>query len=211
MQLSASWCSNCLARIEPVCIPVCTRCGRAMLHPLSRTCLGCTAHKPAFRSLRTAFFYSGPVRDAALRFKHSGKMEMAARLADILLAHLRPCLDLPPDLIASVPMFPTRLLRRGYNQAALLADHVSSALSVPHRPILVRTRNTGSQEGRNTDQRHANVAGAFAVPKPDLVQARTILLVDDVVASGATASECASALMSAGASAVDVWALARPH
>lgn len=162
----------------------------------------------AVGSIRAAFVYGGPIRDAVLALKHSGHFEYAPRLAALMTDALGwP--DPKPDLVVPVPVHWTKLLSRGYNQAALLAAATAKLLKTPFScGVLVRTRNTGSQAGLDAAQRDANVAWAFAVRRSQLLKGRVVLLVDDVVASGATARRCMETITAAGAGFVHSWAVA---
>ena len=115
-------------------------------------------------------------------------------------------------LVVPVPLHWLRLLRRKYNQAALLSRALAGVAGLQHCPdALVRKRPTGSQDHKTRDARFANLVGAFAVPKrrQALVRDREVLLVDDVMTSGATFAAATEALMAAGARSVDVLSLAR--
>lgn len=134
-------------------------------------------------------------------------------LGKAIAEFLGPTLPFSPDdcdVIIPVPLHWTRLWRRGFNQSALLASEVATRLA---RPLdvrsLVRSRATPSQTARDGKERLLNVRGAFGVRRPGRVAGRRILLVDDVMTTGATANECARALISAGAARVDVLTLAR--
>jgi ComF family protein len=115
-------------------------------------------------------------------------------------------------LVVPIPLHWVRLLRRRYNQAALLSKALAGLADLDHCPdALIRRRTTGTQEGRTRDDRFRNLADAFRVPKPReaLVRGRDILLVDDVMTSGATFAAATEALFQAGARSVDVLCLAR--
>jgi len=160
-------------------------------------------------SLKAAYVYGGPIRDALLAFKHSGHAEHADRLARLLVNALGPPCPIP-DLVIPVPLYWTRLFRRGYNQAALLAGTAARLLGTRFSATaLVRTRNTGSQFGLSAGRRLENVSGAFRVSDRKAIAGARLLLVDDVVATGATVGECGAVLKEAGAVSVDVWAVAR--
>ena len=114
------------------------------------------------------------------------------------------------DLIVPVPLSRKRLRKRRFNQASLLALHLSQASGVPHNPdALVRVRDTSTQSSYNHDQRYINVCGSFSVAQPNAIQDRQILLLDDVMTTGATANVCAKALLDAGAQDVRVLTIAR--
>jgi predicted amidophosphoribosyltransferase len=132
-------------------------------------------------------------------------------MADWLARAAAPILT-PGMLMAPIPLHWTRLLRRRYNQAALLARALGRLTGAEQCPdLLVRQRKTESQDGKGIDQRFANLSGALAVHprRRTLIQGRQVLLVDDVMTSGATFSAATDACLAAGASGVCVLALAR--
>jgi predicted amidophosphoribosyltransferase len=114
------------------------------------------------------------------------------------------------DLVAPIPLHVRRLRQRGFNQSAVLARHVGRSLGIRVAlSLIVRIRDTPSQVALDPHARDTNVAGAFAVRHPDLVRDRTVLVIDDVWTSGATARAVAATLRGAGAIAVDVLTIAR--
>ena len=114
----------------------------------------------------------------------------------------------PPDLIVPMPLHPNRLKARGFNQAAEIARHAAKALGLAWRSdALIRLHDTAPQAGLRREERWANLRGAFACPEP--LQGARILLIDDVLTTGASLSACAEVLRHAGASHIDVAVLAR--
>ncbi len=203
-------CAACFAGLPRLPHPLCTRCGEPMPPRglVEEVCLSCRDAAPPFASARAPFAYDGPARALVLRVK-SGREELAALMARMMWA----ADPLPAEgILVPVPLHRWRLLARGYNQSALLAGALARLSGLRHAPeLLVRTRRTRSSRGLSRAQRHANVAGAFAVPpalRPGVAGA-TILLVDDVLTSGATAAAAASALLAAGAGSVHVRTFAR--
>jgi ComF family protein len=168
------------------------------------------ADPPAYERARAVARYDGVMRDLIRDFKfhdqHHGRRLFGRWLADA--GH--DLLD-DADVIVPVPMARLRLLWRRFNQSAELANELARLRSVPFRTdALVRTRRTRPQPGLSQSERIANVRGAFAVPSGarSAIAGRAVLLVDDVITTGATVSACATALKSAGARRVDVLALA---
>jgi ComF family protein len=160
---------------------------------------------PALAAVRAPCAYAGPVRAAIHRLKYQGERHLAAPLAT-LLADCLAARPLAVDALVPVPLDAARGRHRGYNQAALLAAPVAEALAVPTTPdALQRTRATRPQVGLSARERRANVRGAFTCPTPTAVTGRRLLLVDDVMTTGATLEACALALTSAGAERV--WGL----
>jgi predicted amidophosphoribosyltransferase len=160
---------------------------------------------------RAALLYAGTGRSLVLALKHADRPDLAPVLGRWLAAAAAPILG-PGSLVLPVPLHRFRLLRRRYNQAAELARVVAWVHGIPCCPDgLRRSRRTPSQDGRDRDQRFANLAGALTVPpaRRDRIAGRDVLLVDDVMTSGATFAAAAEACHAAGASSVSVLALAR--
>jgi ComF family protein len=174
-------------------------------------CAACLARPRAFARARAAVLYDEASRDLILQFKHADRTDLArllggwvSRAADELLAEA--------DAVAPVPLHRARLLARRYNQAAEIARPLARRHGLAFLPdALVRSKRTESQAGKSGSGRRRNVAGAFTVPagRRRQVEGRRILLIDDVLTTGATAEACARALLAAGASAVDLAVVAR--
>ena len=149
------------------------------------------------------------LRDLVHGLKYADRLE-ARRLLGRWLTEAGRDLFAGADLIIPVPLTRWRLMRRQFNQAALLAREVARATGIPADPLLLlKTKSTPTQVGLTREQRRLNVRGAFAVPKHrrDRVEGRKLLLIDDVITTGATVEACARALQAAGAARVDVLAL----
>ncbi|MDX1581393.1 MAG: ComF family protein, partial [Alphaproteobacteria bacterium] len=164
-----------------------------------------------FRRARAAVVYDDIPRRMIIRFKHADRLD----LRQALVAWLRRAgAELVPqaDVIIPVPLHPRRLFQRKYNQSAVLAQQFSTLTGIPYEPLaLVRRRATPAQGSFNRSQRWRNVRGAFVVPEEAaaLVKDRTVLLIDDVFTTGATAHHASLALGRAEAAHVDVLSLAR--
>jgi ComF family protein len=146
-----------------------------------------------------------------LPFKHADKTEMAAALAP-LMARAGASLLRQAELLVPVPLHRSRLLQRRYNQAALLARALARIARIPAVPdAMVRSRRTAPLGERSAGERYAEVVNAFAVRPSQAarIAERRVILVDDVMTSGATANACALALKAAGAASVDVLVAAR--
>ncbi|MCA1582752.1 MAG: ComF family protein [Acidobacteria bacterium] len=183
--------------------PGCLRCGDPLPALDAEVCGRCTIDPPAFRRLRAAAPYRGVAREVLIAFKFRG----AAFLAPHLARRMRPRHGEERfDEVVPVPATGLSRLRRDH-PAELLAHSVATLIGAPLRARrLTKVRATSRQSGLSAQQRAPNVRGAFAARGP--VPPR-ILLVDDVATSGATARECARALIAAGARDVDVWCFAR--
>lgn len=152
----------------------------------------------------------GTMRQAILLFKYGGRRTLARHLGRLMIESAGRLFDPSQfDLLVPVPLHPKRERTRGFNQAMLLAKEVGTGwgLRVDHR-VLHRVRATEAQSGGRRE-REDNVKGAFAVPRPDRVKDMRLLLIDDVFTTGATAGECARALLAAGAAEVGIYTLAR--
>jgi len=160
---------------------------------------------------RAALIYKDNARRLVLAFKHGDRQDLARPAAEWMLRAAAPILR-PGMLVAPVPLHWFRLLVRRFNQSALLASAVARRAGLEHCPdLLLRRRSTPSQEGRDRAQRFANMAAAIVVnPRQGRrIAGRHILLVDDVITSGATLTAAAEACLAADAAGVSVLALAR--
>lgn len=189
--------------------PHCLHCERvgalwcdACTHALAAEALQLHRHHADGLYLLATAPHSGLMQDAVQALKYHGAVSLAQPLGHRLAQAARRSLKRPPDLIVPVPLSAERQAARGYNQAALIAQVLSSDLRVPiHLDALVRTRHTRPQVGLSRADRLTNMTGAFAVPpqhRPS-VKGRTVMVIDDVHTTGATLRECLEALMQAGA------------
>jgi ComF family protein len=206
-------CARCSAAIAPARSPLCPSCGESF--PGSgpdHHCSRCLARPPHFDRARACALYrsdrSSPLIDVLHRFKYGRDVTLAPLLGDFLAD--RCPLPVDHDLLVPVPLDLGRLRWRGFNQAAALARALAARRRRPLHPMaLQRCRATPPQVGLGEDDRRRNMAGAFAVRDRTVVHGRAILLIDDVMTTGATVEECAKTLRRAGARRVDVVVLAR--
>lgn len=210
----ATLCASCWTELRFVGTAVCRRCGRPLPGAAAAApiCGACAAVPPAYGRGRSALIYDDGCRRMILRFKHGGRIEAAPVFARWLTQAGVEMLA-EADGVVPVPLHRWRLLARGFNQSAILARALTKACGVTLVVDgLVRTRATVSQQGLGALARRRNVTStAFAVHPwhRSWVEGRQIVLVDDVLTTGATANACARALLQAGARAVDVLTLAR--
>lgn len=193
--------------------PVCDGCGTPFEYPLGEgvRCAACMAKPRAFARARAACLYDDASRGPILQLKHADRTDLAPLFARWISRSARD-LVAQADAIAPVPLHPTRLLGRRYNQAAEIARPLSRLSGVSYLPdALTRVRATQTQGGKSGSGRRRNVAAAFQVPasRAKQVAGRRILLIDDVMTTGATLEGCARALLKAGATCVDVAVVAR--
>lgn len=213
VEQSALLCAQCWSEIHFISDPLCGQCGLPFDHDMGEDalCLRCQAHPPAYRRARAAFRYDDHSRGLVLGLKHGDRLESAIPLADWMM-RAGGCLLNEADLIVPVPLHRSRLFARRFNQSALLAQRLSEMTKVPYGPsVLRRVRSTPSQGSLTRRQRILNVQGAFSVTPRSraLIENRRVLLIDDVLTTGATAESCARALTRSGASDVDVLSVAR--
>ncbi len=206
-------CLKCEAEIKYIGADCCPKCAFPFGPHVGSTRDACPSCRPGFffRKAVAVWRYDGPGRDVVLRWKYQGvftaQNTLVKRLVDRVAAEK---FGGKLDLVVPVPMHWRRRMLRRFNSAQLLADGVARGLSLPFSSrVLIRNRNTPSQVGLSALERIANVRGAFSVRSARLVEGRGVLLVDDVVTTCATASECARALCRAGARAVYVASVAR--
>lgn len=191
--------------------PVCDGCGVPFEFDPGARCAACLAKPRAFDAARAACLYDETSRDPILKLKHADRVDLAPMLARWLSRAARELIE-EADAVVPVPLHPLRLLHRRYNQAAEIARPLSVMTGTPYLPdALVRRRDTATQAGKSGSGRKRNVAAAFEVPagRRKQVEGLRILLVDDVLTTGATAEGCARALKAAGAARVDLAVVAR--
>lgn len=206
-------CAGCWGGLAFVAEPHCACCGLPFPYPVEgeSRCGACLREEPPYGRARSVLVYDDASRPLILAFKHADRTHAAAAFGAWLARAGAGVLD-GADLLVPVPLHRWRLFRRRYNQAALLALAVGRATGVRVVPdLLVRRRQTPTQGGLDRDGRRRNVAGAFALGRGGTaaVTGRRVVLVDDVLTTGATVSECARVLLRAGAAGVDVLTLAR--
>ena len=206
-------CGACWTAVERIHAPVCDTCGLPFPTFVPRVavsaerCGPCAAAPPAFDWARAGGVYAGPLREAVQRLKFSRKPSLARPLAALVLEQWAARLPVV-DAVLPVPLARARERERGFNQAALLAERIARALGARLEPRwLARARDTAPQTDLDVAQRRANVRGAFVASSS--VAGLDVVVVDDVLTTGATASECARALRAAGAGHVGVLTVAR--
>jgi predicted amidophosphoribosyltransferase len=194
------FCSGCSAALVALGRPWCDRCGRPTCVPVP-SCRDCPPDPVT--SARAPFLFDGPARRAVHRLKFSGWRDVAGALSAAITA----CDDLPPvDVITWVPLARRRLAERGYDQARALAAGLGRRTGIPVVRLLRRARSTGPQARRGGAERRAAMRGSFDATR---TAPERILLVDDVLTTGATAAACAHALATAGARRIHLVTAAR--
>jgi ComF family protein len=208
-----SLCAACWSDLSFLSEPCCACCGYPFETDVAdgALCASCHATPPLYRRARAALAYDAGCKDLILSFKHADRTELAKPFARWMALAGRQILS-ESDVIVPVPLHWQRLLSRRYNQAALLAAALGRLSAKPIAPdLLHRKRATVKQGHLSRLGRQRNVKGAFALRQPhkaDLAGKR-VLLVDDVITTGATVDGCCRLLLAAGAASVDVLALAQ--
>ncbi len=204
-------CALCTAAVVPVAEPLCLHCGHA-LQP-ERLCNNCRRHPPAFDCARALGLYQGVLREAVHCFKYKNCPALAEPLGSLLAAQARTQSSalhrLKFDGVLPMPMHAGRRRTRGYNQSERLARVVARELDLPlNTLLLIRPRATRPQVGLSATRRRSNLLGAFRVSRPQDARGKTFLLIDDVMTTGSSLSECAAMLKLAGARGVYALILA---
>lgn len=220
-------CVRCETLLTDSCEDFCPACVRLLTDDPHRTCPRCCSTIADFADISDGCIlcredrlhfdsvfrlgpYEGPLRDAILTMKHRAGENLAECLGQLWTRQQASrFLAIGADLVIPVPLHYWKRWRRGYNQSECLSAAVAIQLSVPHVPAaLKRIRSTPSQVGLSAAQRRASLKGAFQADKPVQIAGRNILLIDDVMTTGSTASESAKALKKGGAATVHVAILA---
>ncbi len=208
----AGFCAQCWSAITFLDGPGCACCGLPFAVALDgdTLCAGCLAKPPAFDKARAILAYDDNSRSAILALKHADRLDLVPGFSR-WLSRTGHSLVEETDLIVPVPLHRLRLWRRRYNQSAELARRLAADCKRPFEPFaLTRSRATPSQGAMaGAKARRRNVLRAFRVPDPGKVKGKRVLLLDDVLTTGATVEACARALKRAGAERVHVLVLAR--
>lgn len=199
--------------------PKCVLCRKVLHDRETDLCHQCRTASPVFSKAKfklsfiarwtCVWYYKDNVRQSLLRYKFSGKRSYAGPYGRLLAMRLQTDRLDGFDLLTWVPVGPLRRLRRGYDQVELLAQAVGRELHVTPVRTLKKVRNTPPQSGLpNAARRRANVLNAYKAVDPQQLRGKRVLLLDDILTTGATASECARVLLTAGASEVIFAAVA---
>lgn len=204
-------CSGCEGDL-PWAGAACVHCALPLVFE-GPACSACQWSPPPFECVEAPWTYDFPLDAAIKRFKHQADRPMGHLLGHRMAAWLehRYAEGLPrPDRLLPVPLSAKRLRTRGFNQGQLLTDWLAAALGLTgDSRMLLRTRDTRSQQGLNLAERQRNLQGAFSIAQSAMVKGLHLALVDDVVTTGATVKALATLLRQAGACRVDVYCLAR--
>jgi predicted amidophosphoribosyltransferase len=195
-------CETCLERLPRIVPPLCERCGTPTAWPVRR-CRECAGRRIAFTTARSAVQYDDAVRSLVAGWKERALRRLVQSAVTLVLEVVQR-----PDasIVTFVPPDPDRGLKRGHHPPGRLAEELARSWELPVEGLLRRRRAAKRQRGLSRAERRRNVAGAFVAPS---TVPSSVVLVDDVFTSGATANAAASALRQAGARRVDVVTFAR--
>jgi ComF family protein len=205
---ASSFCTLCTSTITLLPSGRCSRCALPFVASSgsSHYCADCSRKLPAFSAVYAAGLYSGAMKQALQRFKYAGAVDLDQPLAKLLYAQIPP--DIDEHVIVPVPLHLSRLRQRSYNQSLLLAKVLAHNLQFClDQAILKRTVDSHSQQGLDACQRAKNLDNAFVATRR--LDGCKVLLVDDVMTTGATVSACTQALKEAGAMYVNIAVIAR--
>ena len=198
-------CAECWTAINWIDNPKCVKCGYPFPADLdlgdAPLCPVCAAGKSELDWIRSACVYDDASRGAMLPFKHAGKINYAKFMSRAMIWALRD-INMDADIVMPVPLARRRLFKRGYNQATLLARPIARIYGIKMDLDSVRRKYRDDMGHKNARERAENIHGVFSVIHPDNIRGKRILLVDDVMTSGATFSELRRVLIRAGATAV---------
>lgn len=200
------FCPDCFSKVELLSTDLCPKCSQPS--PQGQVCQSCQVDPPPWQTCRAWAAYRGPLRVAVHRLKFKNDLGLSEFLGQHLVQLIQQQ-AWPVDCIIPVPLNPRRRRARGYNQSAFLAYAIALQTGLSYLPgALLRIKDTRSQVGLSAEERHLNLQAAFNA-KVDLVSGRTVLLLDDVMTTGATLRNATSALLQGGASQVYALTLAR--
>ena len=202
-----SFCSECWRMIDWLGDGGCRSCGLPLEGTEIETCAACLAKPPDIARTRAAVAYRETTRTLPLRLKYSRKVALAKTMA----RYMAPLVNRESDaILVPVPLHRARLWSWGFNQAALIAAELARQCGLAHDPLVLRRKKrTSALKGMSPLQRRREVAGAFAIADAAAVQARNVVLIDDVLTTGSTANACAKSVLRAGARRVELICWAR--
>lgn len=206
-------CGKCKATTPRIEAPFCGRCSRPFEGMIEGNfaCPNCEDLSPAFDCVVSRYHAKGALRDLIHRFKYGRQYYLRRVLAEYLFEAMEDArlVSVPSDCIVPVPLHPTRLRERGFNQADALAEILAKRLRIPLYRCIERRRYTQTQTRFNRAERIQNLRNTFALRKSSDVRGRHPLLLDDILTTGSTLHECAKVLRAAGAESVRAITVAR--
>jgi ComF family protein len=204
------YCLNCEASL-PYIDQACVRCSEPLPH--SSTCPNCQKNPPYFSRCIALCDYQYPISTALKNIKQTLHAPETKKLSALLAKRLKRVYRAQtlPSIVIPIPAHPLKILRRGFNQSALIAHRLCSELSMTHlhQGICYRTQLGKPQKTQNRAQRLKLLSHTFAVRNSDLIEGKSLAIVDDITTTGATANALSKCLVEAGAKSVDLWCIAK--
>lgn len=210
---SNSICAPCYDDSGMVTSSFCSRCGNPQEFDFGKNviCGECISNEPEFDQARFVFKYNELTARIVTRLKYGDKTQSVKKIAEFMSSRISG-FDNKPDIITSIPISKKKLLHRKFNQSAYIANHISRKVNIEiDNQILKRVKDVPPQASLKRAERLKNVKGVFAIDpkKADMVKGRTVLLIDDVITTGATITEATKVLKKAGAEKVYVLSFAK--
>lgn len=200
------WCPECQARVPRINKPFCETCGIPTQG--STSCEKCKLNPPAYQMMRSWAVFDSPIQNALHAMKYRRNIGLGESIAIQMVDFVRS-LNWPIEITIPVPLGKKRLIERGYNQVALVARPLAFRLGLKYESdALQKVRETRSQVGLTVSQRHENVQNVYWADT-NIVNGKSILIMDDVATTGSTISACTEALLSAGVREIYVLTIAR--
>jgi len=213
-----SICEDCFKTIELIEYPYCIKCGKPLLltdffkENREILCLECKRKKYSFEFSRSMGIYNKVLKKCIHLFKYYGEKKLAIPLGKLMVDYLLKNVEFIKkiELIIPVPLHNNDLKKRGFNQSVLLGKVIGDYFSVPVRErVLIKKKLTPFQVNLSKKERERNILGAFSLEKPEEIEGKNILILDDVFTTGSTVEECAKELMKARVNNIFVLTLAR--
>ncbi len=211
-----SICTECFSKLHFISAPYCQICGTPfetgteLASSSHLICPDCLSKKPITRLHRSCIVYDDFSKKTLLDFKFNDKIFLSKLFAKWLKVAGADIFEKGVDVMVPVPLSFQRILKRKYNQSALLAYDLSKLINVEVLPhTLIKIRHTKPQAALSENLRLTNIKNAYAVKNPNQIKGKRILLIDDVMTTGSTLNECAKTLLKAGAQSVDTLTIAR--
>lgn len=192
-------CENCLNSLPFIKNP-CERCGSSMNENQVGVCLKCKRKNYSFSLAKSVFEYDGEAKSVIHRLKYNSRLYLAEYMVNYLV-DVYSTWNVFPDIITCVPLFETKEKQRGFNQSKVIAEKFSEKVKVPFYDLCVKSVETDSQTSLNTNERMENIKDSFVFKKEykRTIKNKTILIIDDVITTGATTSEVSKVLLEQGA------------
>ena len=202
------YCRTCVTNTQIISPNICQICGEPLGPSPGSICARCNNDTPFFTAVRSWSLFEDPLKKAIHKLKYQRNLGLGEVMARPMAKLLLDC-DWDIDLITAVPLDKARELERGFNQSDILARPLSWLSNNSYRQDAIkRARNTRSQVGLSRDERIENMAEAF-IGNPEIVNAKSVLVVDDVITTGSTLNACSKSLIKSGAKRVFGLTLAR--